>query len=138
VSARFASWWSQLVNYQYQQLRALRNQEDMMAKNVVNVTDQEFEQVVLASETPVLVDFWAPWCGPCRAVAPILEDIAQEYAGQVTVAKVNTDEEQRYAEQFGIVSIPTLIIFKGGQEVDRIVGAGPKSVYTKRLTTVLA
>jgi thioredoxin 1 len=110
----------------------------MMAKNVVNVTDQEFEQVVLASETPVLVDFWAPWCGPCRAVAPILEDIAQEYAGKVTVAKVNTDEEQRYAEQFGIVSIPTLIIFKGGQEVDRIVGAGPKSVYTKRLTTVLA
>ncbi len=109
-----------------------------MAKNVVNVTDQEFEQVVLASETPVLVDFWAPWCGPCRAVAPILEDIAQEYAGKVTVAKVNTDEEQRYAEQFGIVSIPTLIIFKGGQEVDRIVGAGPKSVYTKRLTTVLA
>ncbi len=109
-----------------------------MAKNVVNVTDQEFEQVVLASETPVLVDFWAPWCGPCRAVAPILEDIAQEYAGKVTVAKVNTDEEQRYAEQFGIVSIPTLIIFKGGQEVDRIVGAGPKSVYTKRLSTVLA
>ena len=109
-----------------------------MAKNVVNVTDQEFEQVVLASETPVLVDFWAPWCGPCRAVAPILEDIAQEYAGKVTVAKVNTDEEQRYAEQFGISSIPTLIIFKGGQEVDRIVGAGPKSVYTKRLSTVLA
>ncbi len=108
-----------------------------MAKNVVNVTDQEFEQVVLASETPVLVDFWAPWCGPCRAVAPILEDIAQEYAGKVTVAKVNTDEEQRYAEQFGISSIPTLIIFKGGQEVDRIVGAGPKSVYTKRLSAVL-
>jgi len=109
-----------------------------MAKNVVNVTDQEFEQVVLASETPVMVDFWAPWCGPCRAVAPILEDIAQEYAGKVTIAKVNTDEEQRYAEQFGIVSIPTLIIFRGGQEVDRIVGAGPKSVYSKRLNAVLA
>lgn len=109
-----------------------------MAGKTVTVTDASFKESVLDSDQVVMVDFWAPWCGPCRAVAPILEEIADQYAGKVVVAKVNTDEEQRYAMQYGIMAIPTLIVFKNGEEVDRIQGAGPKSFYTTRLDKLLS
>jgi thioredoxin 1 len=97
------------------------------------VTDSSFEQDVLKSEIPVLVDFWAPWCGPCRMVAPVVDEIAQQYDGKLKVVKVNTDENPTVASQYGIRSIPTLMIFKGGQRVDMVVGAVPKTTLATTL-----
>jgi thioredoxin 1 len=101
------------------------------------VTDATFKQEVLDSETPVLVDFWAPWCGPCRMVAPVVDEIAQQYDGQIKVVKVNTDENPNVASQYGIRSIPTLMIFKGGQRVDMVVGAVPKTTLANTLEKYL-
>ena len=98
----------------------------MSEQHPVTVTDQSFEQVVLQSDKPVLVDFWAPWCGPCRAVAPVLEELAGEQVEHLTVAKVNVDEQPGVAGQLGIRSIPTMVLFAGGQAVEGIVGAQPK------------
>jgi thioredoxin 1 len=103
----------------------------------VAVTDASFKQDVLESELPVLVDFWAPWCGPCRMVAPVVDEIAQQYDGQIKVVKVNTDENPGVASQYGIRSIPTLMIFKGGQRVDMVVGAVPKTTLANTLEKYL-
>jgi thioredoxin 1 len=100
---------------------------------VKHVTDASFAQDVLQAEQPVLVDFWAPWCGPCRAVAPVLEQVAEAYAGRVTVAKLNVDENQQTAQQYGIRSIPTVALFKGGEVVDGVLGAAPKTFFTQML-----
>ncbi len=89
----------------------------------VAVTDDTFEEEVIEATLPVLVDFWAPWCAPCLMIAPILEDVAAEYKGRLKVAKVNVDENPRLASRFGIMSIPTLILFKDGKAVERLVGA---------------
>ncbi len=99
----------------------------------VAVTDESFKGDVLDSDLPVLVDFWAPWCGPCRMVAPVVEEIAQQYEGKVKVVKLNTDENPSTASQYGIRSIPTLMIFKDGQRVDMVVGAVPKTTLANTL-----
>ena len=103
----------------------------------VQVTDSSFKQDVLESELPVLVDFWAPWCGPCRMVAPVVEEISEQYDGQVKVVKLNTDENPSVASQYGIRSIPTLMIFKDGQRVDMVVGAVPKTTLANTLEKYL-
>ncbi|MFN9671427.1 MAG: thioredoxin [Microcystis sp.] len=98
------------------------------------VTDATFKDEVLDSAGPVLVDFWAPWCGPCRMVAPVVGEIAEQFEGQVKVVKLNTDENPNIASQYGIRSIPTLMIFKGGQKVDMVVGAVPKTTLANTLS----
>jgi len=104
----------------------------------INVDDSNFQQEVVESELPVLVDFWAPWCGPCNIVGPIVAEIAQEYAGKLKVCKVNVDNANATANSFSIRGIPTLMIFKGGKSVEQIVGALPKTQITTKIDTVLA
>ena len=103
----------------------------------VEVNDGNFDQMVLQSKTPVLVDFWAVWCGPCRMVEPIVEELAGEYEGKVTVARLNVDENPKTSSQYGIMSIPTLLIFKDGAPVSNITGFRPKAELKKSIDAVL-
>jgi thioredoxin 1 len=109
-----------------------------MAANINDVTDTTFQAEVLESETPVLVDFWAPWCGPCRVIAPSLEEIADEQAESLRIVKVNVDENQQTAAQFGVLAIPTLLLFRNGAEAKRIQGAMPKKRLEAELASGLA
>jgi len=98
----------------------------MAANGIIELSDTNFDAEVMKSDVPVLVDFWAPWCGPCRAIAPSVEEISSSYQGKIKVGKLNVDENQQTTMKFGIRSIPTLIVFKGGKAVEQIIGAVPK------------
>jgi len=104
---------------------------------LVAIDDANFAEVVLQAKTPVLVDFWAPWCGPCRMVAPVVDELAKEYDGRVSFGKVNVDDSPKIASQYGIMSIPTLILFKDGKPVSNIIGFRPKDELKQNLEAAL-
>ena len=108
-----------------------------MAGLVVEFSESNFEQEVTKATTPVLVDLWAAWCGPCRMIAPVVEELAGTYQGKLKVGKLNVDDHPQVAAQFRVMNIPTLLLFKGGKEVDRIVGVVPKEEFTRRIEALL-
>lgn len=103
----------------------------------LEITDASFDEVVLKSDKPVLVDFWAAWCGPCRMVGPIIEEIAKDYDGKAIVGKVDVDANQEFAAKYGVRNIPTVLLFKNGEVVDKQVGVAPKNTYTSKIDAVL-
>jgi thioredoxin 1 len=108
-----------------------------MINEPVHVTDEAFEKSVLQSKIPVIVDFWAPWCGPCRMVAPVLDKLAKEYSGKLLVAKVNTDENAQWAQQYGVQGIPTMLFIAGGKVIHRQVGALPEPMLRDAVSQFL-
>lgn len=109
-----------------------------MAGGVLELSQDNFEQEVLKSATPVLVDLWAPWCGPCRLIAPLVEELAGTYQGKVKFGKLNVDDHPQLAAQYRVMNIPTLLLFKGGREIDRLVGVQPKQELISRLDRAVA
>ena len=103
----------------------------------LEITDASFDEVVLKSDKPVLVDFWAAWCGPCRMVGPIIEEISSEYEGKAVVGKVDVDAHQEFAAKYGVRNIPTVLLFKDGEVVDKQVGVAPKSTYTQKIDAAI-
>merc|ERR1712216_491067 len=115
----------------------LRGLGERLSMAAVGVTDADFRQVVVESSVPTLVSFWAPWCGPCRMIKPVLEQIQEEYDGKLQLMQMNTDENQETATEYGIRSIPTLMLFKGSERVDTIIGAVPKATLDSKLAAKL-
>ena len=109
-----------------------------MSEKIANLTTDSFKNTVQSAATPVLVDFWAPWCGPCKAIAPILEELATELDGKLKIAKVNIDENDAVAVEYSVRAIPTMILFKGGQVAETLVGMMPKAALKAKLATHLA
>lgn len=103
----------------------------------LEITDATFDEVVLKSKKPVLVDFWAAWCGPCRMVGPIIDEIHNDYEGKAVVGKVDVDNNQEFAAKYGVRNIPTVLLFKDGELIDRQVGVAPKNVYTEKIDAAL-
>jgi thioredoxin 1 len=110
----------------------------MASANIKHVSDSNFEGEVLKSPTPVLIDFWAPWCGPCKNIAPVLDELADEYVGKLKIVKINVDENPETPARYGVRGIPNLLIIKGGQVKDQIVGAVPKGHLVRALDAALA
>lgn len=106
--------------------------------SLASITDADFEKEVLGSDKPVVVDFWAPWCGPCRAVAPILEELAASMEAEVKIVKLNVDDNSQSASKFNVMNIPTLIVFKGGAEADRVIGALSKQDLEKKIRAAIS
>ena len=109
----------------------------MYKRQALEITDSNFEETVLKSDKPVLVDFWAAWCGPCRMVGPIIDELSEEYEGKAVVGKVDIDSNQQYAAQFGVRNIPTVLVFKNGELVDRKVGVSSKNDYAQALDNLI-
>ncbi len=109
-----------------------------MSEKIAHLTTDSFKSAIAASSTPVLVDFWAPWCGPCKAIAPTLEELANELDGKLTIAKVNIDDNDAVAAEYGVRAIPTMILFKGGKVAETLVGMMPKAALKAKLATHLA
>jgi thioredoxin 1 len=113
------------------------HKEEMPVAELNAVTDATFDQEVLKSDLPVLIDFWAPWCGPCKAIAPVVEELSKEYAGKLKVVKMNVDDNPNTPARYGVRGIPNLIVFKGGEVKDQIVGAVPKAQLVKAISAVV-
>jgi len=109
-----------------------------MSEKIAHLTNDTFKSAIASSTTPVLVDFWAPWCGPCKAIAPILEEISAELDGKLTIAKVNIDDNSEIGAEYGIRAIPTMLLFKGGQVVEQLVGMMPKAALKAKLAAHVA